>query len=170
LDGHGHDIDELTGESEGSEGFGGDDPLPVGQLFQVAIPQEAYENYHLDWEDDLSGSLDGYDDADDADGLSLELGGGGPGRPCRCPCRRCAATCQYRAGRHQLPPCYYAMAVPDDLYRRVLDEIVLSRKMPCRLFFCGQYEDVDRPSIGIAVSVVLALLLLMGGAAWSIQS
>jgi hypothetical protein len=61
------------------------------------------------------------------------------------------------------------MAIPDDLYRRVLDEVVLSRAMPAGLFFCGE-EGVDRPSIGIAVAVVLALLLLMGGAAWAIQS
>jgi hypothetical protein len=149
------DGDEISDE-DNVGGASQNDPLPVGQLFQVAIPHDAYENYHMEWEDEL----DEFGD-EDGDGVSLDFGGPLGGTGCR--------HCRYRR-RHQLPPCYYAMAVPDDLYRRVLNEVVLSRRMPCRLFFCGQYEDVDRPSIGIAVAVVIVLLLLMGVAAWSVQS
>jgi hypothetical protein len=150
------------------------EPLPVGKLYQVTIPHEAYENYHLDWEEEEDDEFD--DDEDDDDDFLLAFDGGAK-KGCRCKCPTCKRSCRYRSDgqqqQHQhppLPPCYYAMAVPDDLYRRVLDEIVLSREMPCRLFFCGQYEDVDRPSIGIAVVVIVSLFLLMGTAAYVLQS
>ena len=60
-----------------------------------------------------------------------------------------------------LPDYYYALTVEDDLYQRVMDEICQSKKMPCGLFFCGHHEDVNRPSIAIAVGLVASLLCAM---------
>jgi len=53
-----------------------------------------------------------------------------------------------------LYPSTYVLQVNDDLYQRVLKEISDS-KLPCGLFFCGHHEDVDRPSISIAVVIVV---------------
>ena len=138
--------------------------LPVGRLYQVPIDPEAYELYHR--YDDEDGGLDGdYDDVS-----LLEAGDRGTGvGGCECPCPHCAA-CTGGRQAPALPPAYYAMAVPDDLYKRVLDEIVMAHSMPCRSYFCGHHEDVSRPSAAIAGAIVGTLFLLMGAAAYSVQS
>jgi hypothetical protein len=72
---------------------------------------------------------------------------------CMCPCKNCQ-KCNHKADG--LPPLSYVLAVECDLYRRVLSEISDSKQMPCGVFFCGHHEDVRRPSICIAVFIVVA--------------
>lgn len=67
-----------------------------------------------------------------------------------------------RENQRMLPPDLYVMAVDSCLYRRMLDEVIASKSMPCGLFFCGHHEDVRHPDITIAallVGVVFILLL-----------
>ncbi|KAL7548817.1 hypothetical protein ACHAWF_012074 [Thalassiosira exigua] len=66
----------------------------------------------------------------------------------------------------QLPPDLYVMAVDATIYRRMLDEVIASRTMPCGTFFCGHHEDVRHPDITIAVIVVaVTFVLLLAGTA-----
>ena len=74
-----------------------------------------------------------------------------PDCPCQCPCDRCN-RCQLKS--KQLPPDLYVMAVDSTLYKRMMDEVVDSRSMPCGLFFCGHHEDVRYPDIRIAMGIV----------------
>ncbi|KAL7539710.1 hypothetical protein ACHAXR_009521 [Thalassiosira sp. AJA248-18] len=81
------------------------------------------------------------------------------GDTCNCTCDRCM-RCHEKQKR--LPPDLYVMAVDSTIYRRMLDEVIASRSMPCGTFFCGHHEDVRHPDITIAaliVSVVVFLLL-----------
>ena len=77
---------------------------------------------------------------------------------CQCQCPNCE-NCHGR--RKPLPPSYYVMAVDADIYQRMFDEVAESMNMPCKLFYCGHHEDVDYPSIGIAVAGVTVLFLVM---------
>lgn len=77
---------------------------------------------------------------------------------CQCACPNCE-NCHGR--RKPLPPSYYVMAVDADIYRRMFDEVAESMNMPCKLFYCGHHEDVDYPSIGIAVVGVVVLFAVM---------
>lgn len=61
----------------------------------------------------------------------------------------------------ELPNTTYVLAVDPDLYRRVIGEIADARDMPCGLFYCGHHEDVDRPSIMIAVCIVAVLFAVL---------
>ena len=61
----------------------------------------------------------------------------------------------------QLPPAYYVMAVDADIYQRMFDEVSESISMPCGLFYCGHHEDVDYPSIRIAMVGVMITLSVM---------
>jgi hypothetical protein len=70
----------------------------------------------------------------------------------------------------QLPPAYYVMAVDADIYQRMFDEVSESISMPCGLFYCGHHDDVDYPSIRIAMvgvmvtfSVMLVATICVGG-------
>ena len=83
---------------------------------------------------------------------------------CLCNCDRCN-RCQEKQKR--LPPDLYVMAVDSTLYRRMLDEIIASRAMPCGMFFCGHHEDVSHPDIKIAAVVVgiVFILFLVGAVA-----
>ncbi len=70
----------------------------------------------------------------------------------------------------QLPPAYYVMAVDADIYQRMFDEVSESMTMPCGLFYCGHHDDVDHPSIRIAMvgvtitfSVMLLATICVGG-------
>jgi hypothetical protein len=55
------------------------------------------------------------------------------------------------------------MAVDSTLYRRMMDEVIESKTMPCGLFFCGHHEDVRYPDIKIAVAIVaMAFVVLLG--------
>lgn len=60
-----------------------------------------------------------------------------------------------------LPPDLYVMAVDSTLYRRMLDEVIQSRSMPCGTFFCGHHEDVRHPDITLAVIGVALLMMLL---------
>ena len=81
-----------------------------------------------------------------------------PTSDCQCTCPSCT-NCQAR--RKQLPPSYYVMAVDSDIYRRMFDEVAESMAMPCKTFYCGHHEDVDYPSVGIAVVGVIICFSLM---------
>jgi hypothetical protein len=70
---------------------------------------------------------------------------------CGCECNACV-RCQHKM-EQMLLSVNYELRVPDNLYQRVLGEISDS-KQPCGIFFCGHHEDVDRPSILIAVVMV----------------
>ena len=114
--------------------------LVYGHVYAVPVDPNEYEEYYM--------TLQEHDDA----GLGLDLLNW-----CGCDCNQCAAC----RGSADLPQRYYAISVRDDLYRRVLDEICISERMPCGLFFCGYHQDVSRPSILIAVLLVSALLTVM---------
>lgn len=70
-------------------------------------------------------------------------------------------------GANILPDNTYALSVGDDLYRRLFEEVSSSQCMPCGLFFCGHHEDVDKPSIVIALVIVCLLLVGMGALAFT---
>jgi hypothetical protein len=73
---------------------------------------------------------------------------------CLCQCANCN-TC---IGKQELlPPDNYLLPVSDDIYRRMLAEVVAARNMPCGLFYCGHHEDVAHPSIWIAGTLVIVL-------------
>eukprot|EP00578_Thalassiosira_sp_NH16_P024920 CAMPEP_0181101302 /NCGR_PEP_ID=MMETSP1071-20121207/13677_1 /TAXON_ID=35127 /ORGANISM="Thalassiosira sp., Strain NH16" /LENGTH=436 /DNA_ID=CAMNT_0023184135 /DNA_START=157 /DNA_END=1467 /DNA_ORIENTATION=- len=61
----------------------------------------------------------------------------------------------------RLPPDLYVMAVDSTIYRRMLDEVIASRSMPCGTFFCGHHEDVRHPDITIAALIVSLVILLL---------
>eukprot|EP00591_Stephanopyxis_turris_P003982 CAMPEP_0195508034 /NCGR_PEP_ID=MMETSP0794_2-20130614/1346_1 /TAXON_ID=515487 /ORGANISM="Stephanopyxis turris, Strain CCMP 815" /LENGTH=181 /DNA_ID=CAMNT_0040634885 /DNA_START=261 /DNA_END=806 /DNA_ORIENTATION=+ len=77
--------------------------------------------------------------------------------PCCCLCDNCIRCRNKKQG---LPQAQYVMTIDQDLYKRVLSEIADSRNMPCGLYFCGHHDDVDRPSVNIAI--VLVVLLFLG--------
>lgn len=98
-------------------------------------------------------------DVEDPFGNLLVHNGGGNGAPCdgracKCQCERCK-RCLDKQKR--LPPDLYVMSVDSSIYRRMLDEIIESRAMPCGLFFCGHHEDVRYPDIRIAIVAVMML-------------
>ena len=76
----------------------------------------------------------------------------------RCMCKNCS-RCIHK--ENSLPPMSYVLAVDCDLYQRVLGEISDSKQIPCGLFFCGHHEDVQRPSICIAVGIVVIVLSVL---------
>jgi hypothetical protein len=121
-----------------------------GHLYVANADDQIFENYHRVAEEiDL-----------DAHWMDNPLA-------CNCTCDNCNAC----TGKQQLlPPNYYAMAVDEDLYRRVLFEIAGSGTMPCGLFFCGHHEDVSRPSICIAVSIIFILFAGMGSIAFTMRA
>lgn len=134
--------------------------LQEGRLYKVPIPDYKYEDYHQTAED-----------------LTLGLGG----NACGCSCEHCMRGCHGDGGpshttggggglHPSLPTNYYVLTVPDDLYQRVVDEICQARTMPCGFFYCGHYEDVDRPSIQIAIGLVTMLLTAMAVAAYLVRN
>ncbi len=86
-------------------------------------------------------------------------------------CQYTSINCNTIAGPpKQLPPTYYVMAVDADIYQRMFDEVSESISMPCGLFYCGHHDDVDYPSIRIAMvgvmitmSVMLVATICVGG-------
>mmetsp|Transcript_14485 Transcript_14485/g.31420 ORF Transcript_14485/g.31420 Transcript_14485/m.31420 type:complete len:438 (+) Transcript_14485:134-1447(+) len=67
----------------------------------------------------------------------------------------------------RLPPDLYVMAVDSTIYRRMLDEVIASKSMPCGTFFCGHHEDVRHPDITIAALIVgVVFLVLVAGVIW----
>lgn len=64
-------------------------------------------------------------------------------------------------GQKQLPPDLYVMAVDSTIYRRMLDEVIASRTMPCGTYYCGHHEDVRHPDITIAALLVGLIFFLM---------
>ena len=76
----------------------------------------------------------------------------------RCTCKNCSRCIHME---DSLPPMSYILVVDCDLYQRVLGEISDSKQIPCGLFFCGHHEDVQRPSICIAVGIVAIVLCVL---------
>jgi hypothetical protein len=125
--------------------------MKKGHLYVANADEEVYENYHRIAEDI---------DLDAPWKMDHPLA-------CNCTCNHCNAC----TGKQKLlPPNYYAMAIDEDLYRRVLSEIAESRTMPCGLFFCGHHEDVSHPSICIAVAIVALLFAGMGVIAFAMKA
>ena len=125
--------------------------IPKWRLYCVPVDPGDYERYHT-ISDDIQDEL--YDD-DFFDNNCT----------CNCPnCNGCTAK------KELLPPQYFVMGVEDDLYKRVVDEMCESASMPCGLFFCGHHEDVNRPSITIAVCFVTGLMLSMGAIAFCLRA
>lgn len=156
---NGHDDDDDDNDNDHNENGSGK-ALQEGRLYKVPIPDYKYEDYHQTAED-----------------VTLGLGG----NACGCHCAHCMRGCHgdegpsYSSGgggglHPSLPTNYYVLPVPDDLYQRVVDEICQARTMPCGLFYCGHYEDVDRPSIQIAIGLVTLLLTAMAVAAYLVQN
>jgi hypothetical protein len=62
----------------------------------------------------------------------------------------------------RLPPDLYVMAVDNTIYKRILDEVIASRSMPCGIYYFGHHKDVSYPSIAIAavsLAIVFSLML-----------
>ena len=97
-----------------------------------------------------------------------------PARHCHCNCPNCT-TCVHRSSTSGASLLgqgtgTYCLAVEDTIYRRILDEVCASQNMPFGLFFCGHHEDVSRPSITIAVAIVVVLLGTLGTIAFYFQN
>jgi hypothetical protein len=145
-------VKEDTGEAEMHFPFANvhltmDKTLTTGHLYKVAVDDHHFEEYHMA-----------------ADEASWDYSGG---PTCGCDCPNCNA-CTHK--RELLPTNYYCIPVEDTLYRRVVDEICASRSMPFGLFFCGHHEDVDRPSIVIAVAILFLLFASMGVIAYIMKA
>jgi hypothetical protein len=124
-------------------------PLQLGRLYKVPIAENEFEQYHRVAQDfDL-----------DSDDLNIDVW---DDAKCRCDCAHCVSGCVYRQDGGVLPTNYFCLTIADDIYRRLLDDISDSQQMPCGLFFCGHHEDVSRPSIVIAVSVLVLVFVTMG--------
>jgi hypothetical protein len=145
-----------------------DPQFQIGRIYQVAVDDEDYEDYHRAADDGASWSLEDYDD----DSMMSEIGIDGdyyrtssPRKfdhpACKCP------QCTFHRSAAVLGPGYYCLTVDDTIYQRVLDEVCASQTMPCGLFFCGHHEDVSRPSIWIPATIVLLLLSVMAWVAYS---
>jgi len=119
-----------------------DPDLEAGEIYKQKDDDEIerYEDYHLLCTDPTAG----FDLDDDL--------------ACGCDCQNCN---QCIAKREALPDVRYVLNVDPDLYKRVLSEIADSRSYPCGLYYCGHHEDVDTPSIWIAVGIVLIVFLVM---------
>ena len=123
-----------------------DPDLEAGVIYKQQDDDESerYEDYHLLCADPTAQDLRGFDLDDDL--------------ACGCHCQNCN---QCTAKREALPDNRYVLNVDPDLYERVLSEIADSRSCPCGLYYCGHHEDVDTPSIWIAVGIVLIFFLGM---------
>ena len=78
---------------------------------------------------------------------------------CSCMCDNCRLC---REKHHQnLPEVHYIMAVEDDIYKRVLSEMVGNSELPCGLYFCMRDEYLGRPSILIAIVIVVAVICVL---------
>jgi len=86
-----------------------------------------------------------------------------PNNACHCTCDGCN-RCHEKQKR--LPPDLYVMAVDSTIYRRMLDEVIESRDMPCGTFFCGHHEDVRHPDITIAALIVAFVFFLLCALTW----
>jgi hypothetical protein len=113
-----------------------DDALPPGYFYKQYIAEEDFEDYHLN--DEMNGPWE----------IDEDLA-------CNCTCHNCSGC---TARQKLLPPPLYVLNVECDLYRRVLDEVSASKRMPCGLFFCGHHEDVSRPSVLIAIVILVMVL------------
>lgn len=92
---------------------------------------------------------------------TVDEGGADPVDACHCTCEGCN-RCNEKQKR--LPPDLYVMAVDSTIYRRMLDEVIDSKTMPCGTFFCGHHEDVRHPDVTIAALIVgvVFFVLLVG--------
>jgi hypothetical protein len=112
-----------------------DEDLEPGQLYKVILgddEEDRYYQYTLQ--------------SEEGGGLFMADGG------CGCECAMCA-KCRHRLD-NLLYPANYILRVEEDIYQRVLAEISDS-KQPCGIYFCGHHEDADKPSIFIAVAIIV---------------
>jgi len=139
-------------------------PLTIGHLYSD-LPinmEDYYEDYHQisdnfgtpQWESlDVHPILRKSGKSKHGKGKKLQ-GGERPNSICGCQCTNCHAC----LGKQDLlPPTNYIVAVSDDIYRRMFSEVADSQSMPCGLFYCGHYEDVDYPSVWIPGILVIIL-------------
>lgn len=140
--------------------------LPRGHVFCHPTDDAVYEAYHAAAEEIIMQQWENVDEDDDL-GLNMQHGSLQHNNPykslqCHCRCNNCAGC----TGKTRLLPRQnFVINVPNDIYRRLLDEISESQAMPCGLYFCGHHEDVSNPSIMIATGIVVTLFILMGVAA-----
>jgi hypothetical protein len=123
-----------------------DNTLPPGYFYKQYLGEEEFEDYHLN-NDDWNGPWE----------IDQDLA-------CNCICLKCSG-CTERQRQRPLAPPSYVLNVEEDLYRRVLDEISASKRLPCGLFFCGHYADVRHPNVLIALGIVVLVLGAMSIAA-----
>jgi len=116
--------------------------LVAGELYKVKVGED---------EEDRCVSYTMQSDENFSDLLLNDSG-------CDCECVACA-KCHNKI-EQMLYPARYVLQVNDNLYQRVIGEISDS-KQPCGLFFCGHHEDVEKPSIFIAVGIVGAIFGMM---------
>ena len=134
--------------------------LRQGWIYAMPIDTEAFEEYHRQAEDAM------FWEDEELDHILHK---------CGCECPACYHGCTGHSSNSRkkkitsstdpflgLPQTTYALAIDENIYKRVLDEISQASTMPCGLFYCGHHEDVDHPSILIALVIVVALLVAMG--------
>jgi hypothetical protein len=111
-----------------------DDKLVKGWIYHVPVDTEEFEEYHRAAEDTML-----WED----EGLHHEL------HRCGCQCPACYHGCTGHTSNKSrkpkdpfsmLPPNTFALAVEDNLYKNILEEINQSYTMPCGLFYCGHHE------------------------------
>jgi len=66
------------------------------------------------------------------------------------------------------PELSYVLTVDEHLYRRLVQEMVDSYRLPCGMYYCCHVTDGDHVGIGVAVSALscIFLLLLIGMIIW----
>lgn len=156
--------------------FAGYDEVTGQALFNLPI-----SSVHISMEDRKQGIMPGefyqMRESDETFENYNQLPGGvhfGPGEDffhgqinhfqCSCTCVHCNA-CESKQP-YALPPTSYIITVPNDLYRRVVDEISSSSSLPCGLFFCGHHDDVAKPSLIIPLCILACLFGSMGFVAY----
>eukprot|EP00797_Seminavis_robusta_P028147 Sro53_g031570.1 n/a (388) ;mRNA; r:124438-125601 len=132
--------------------------LTTGWIYATEVDTEAFEEYHRAAEEAMMW--------EDEDLYNLEY------HKCTCQCPACYHGCTGHESNHKsrkpkdpfgaLPTTSFALAVDENIYTRVMDEISQASSMPCGLFYCGHHEDVDHPSVNIALVIVMALMLGLG--------
>jgi hypothetical protein len=135
--------------------------LVVGSVYKVAVDEETFEEYHRQaedrmWEEDVE-DMEFYNPHSQSQQQQE--------RCCRCNCHPPPRRSSPRNKKDlfgALPSNQFALAVDPNIYKRVLDEISQAQQMPCGLFFCGHHDDVDHPSIAIALVMMVIVFSIMG--------
>ena len=136
--------------------------LRKGWIYAIPHDTEAFEEYHRKAEEAMLW--------EDEDLYNIEF------HRCSCQCPACYHGCTGHEHNHEskkpknpftaLPPTTFALAVDENIYKKVLDEISMKYSMPCGLFYCGHHEDVSHPSCMIPLFLVVMLMLFMAWVAF----